>query len=76
MSSHTRHAGVYWHWYTPVYWPAMRRQVGRIDAELLTRVDAEAAERGQTRRVFIERALERELELAKERADEGSPQQP
>lgn len=33
-----------------------RKQVGMIDGDLLARVDACAAERGQTRRVFIERA--------------------
>jgi hypothetical protein len=38
------------------------QQVGRIDAELLARVDARAAELGQTRRVYIERALAGALE--------------
>lgn len=33
-----------------------RKQVGMIDGDLLARVDACAAERGQTRRMFIERA--------------------
>ena len=38
-----------------------RKQVGMIDDALLARVDARAAELGQTRRVFTERALEAAL---------------
>jgi Arc/MetJ family transcription regulator len=34
-----------------------RKQVGQIDADLLARVDERAAGLGQTRRVFVERAL-------------------
>ena len=35
----------------------MRKQVGQIDADLLARVDAEAERLGQTRVLYIERAL-------------------
>ena len=35
-----------------------RKQLGMVDDDLLARVDARAAELGQTRRVFTERALE------------------
>jgi hypothetical protein len=35
-----------------------RKQVGQIDAALLARIDERAAELGQTRRVYVERALE------------------
>lgn len=38
-----------------------RKQFGMIDDGLLARVDARAAELGQTRRVFTERALEAAL---------------
>ena len=41
----------------------MRKQVGQIDADLLARVDAEAERLGQTRVVYIERALESRLSL-------------
>lgn len=34
-----------------------RKHVGMIDTDLLGRVDAKAAELGQTRRVYVERAL-------------------
>lgn len=39
-----------------------RRQVGMIDGDLLDRVDREAGVLGQTRRVFVERALVAALE--------------
>jgi predicted transcriptional regulator len=42
-----------------------RKQFGMVDADLLARVDARAAELGQTRRVFTERALEAALSEAK-----------
>ena len=38
-----------------------RKQVGMVDDALLALVDAEAERRGQTRRVFTERALEAAL---------------
>jgi hypothetical protein len=38
-----------------------RKQVGQIDEGVLDRADARAAELGQTRRVFVERALEAAL---------------
>lgn len=42
-----------------------RKQLGMVDDELLARVDERAAELGQTRRVFTERALEAALSEAK-----------
>jgi len=41
-----------------------RKQFGQLDETLLDRVDARAAELGQTRRVFTERALEAALSEA------------
>lgn len=44
-----------------------RKQIGMVDAELVARVDEQAGILGQTRRVFVERALERALVLEIER---------
>lgn len=44
-----------------------RKNVGKIDETLLNRVDQAAGELGQTRRVFVERAVEAALSDTQER---------
>lgn len=52
-----------------------RKQLGMVDLDLLNRVDQQAAVLGQTRRVFVERALEAALSEPRgaSRAEQAGP---